>query len=128
MLVRTLAAVSWCAVALAVPQAPAHAAAPHAAFAIGVPNTTVMQYVVSEITIVQGDTLTFFNLDYGRDHDLASQDFVNGVRRFESDPVGVGTPAEVRGVSALPPSTYPFVCRAHPEMVGNLTVLPAPAV
>ena len=124
MLVRKLAAVSWCVAALAVPQAPAHALVPHVAFSAAVGGSGL--YVVSEITIHQGDTLTLLNLDPQQQHDLVSEDWHNGSRRFESDAVPVGTPAEVRGVSVLPPSSYPFLCRLHPEMIGNLHVQPAP--
>lgn len=126
MLVRRLAAVSWCVAALAVPQAPALALAPHVAVSGAAGGT--MLYVVSEITIVQGDTLTLVNVDPQQQHDLASEDWENGARKFESAAVGVGTPAEVRGVSTLAPSSYPFLCRLHPEMRGNLHVQPVPAV
>jgi plastocyanin len=124
MLVRTLAAVS--VAALALPQAPAHALAPRVAFSAGGGGTVL--YVVSEITIYQGDTLTLVNLDPQQAHDIVSEDFLNGTRVFRSEAVPAGTPSDVKGVSTLPPSSYPFLCSLHPEMRGNLHVEPAPAV
>lgn len=113
-----LAAVSWCALALAAPLAsPAHAVAPEVTFAAG------GTFVPTEVTIVQGGTLTFANLDPQLQHDFISYDNPN---LFRSDIVSAGGVSEVRGVSSLAPSTYPFTCSVHDYMLGNLTVVPLP--
>jgi plastocyanin len=83
-------------------------------------------FVPSEVYVVRGDTLTLTNVDTVT-HDLVSrQRRSNGTRLFASSNVGPAGQGEVYGVSALPASTYPFVCSIHSYMVGNLTVLAAP--
>lgn len=114
-----LAAVSWCALALTAPfTSPAHAVAPVATFA------TAGTFVPTEVTVVAGGTLTFVNLDAQLPHDFVSKDDPNG---FRSDIVGPGGVSEVRGVSSLPPSIYPFTCSVHDTMLGNLTIVAAGA-
>jgi plastocyanin len=113
-----LAAVSWCALALTAPFAsPAHAVAPEVTFA------AAGTFVPSEVTIVEGGTLTFVNLDAQLQHDFISRD---NPGLFRSDIVSAGGVSEVRGVSSLAPSVYPFTCSVHDYMLGNLTVLPLP--
>ncbi|HVF06156.1 MAG TPA: hypothetical protein VNA20_15040 [Frankiaceae bacterium] len=75
---------------------------------------------------MQGDTLTLTNADT-LTHDLVSrQRRSNGTRVFASPNVPSAAQGEVYGVSALPPSSYPFLCSIHSYMVGNLHVLAAP--
>ena len=84
-------------------------------------------YVVSEITIYQGDTLTLTNLD-PITHDLVSRNLgPGGARVFSSGPAGTGESVGVSGVSSLRPGTYPFFCSLHERMFGNLYVEAAPA-
>lgn len=113
-MLRRLAAVA--AVSFLVPTAPAHALVPQQALAYS------GGYVLSEITIFAGDTLTLTNLDAQQAHDIVSLDWLNGSRRFRSDAAAVGQSVPVVGVETLPPSTYPFLCSIHEWMVGNLTV------
>lgn len=119
MHVRRLAAVSWCAVALAAPQ-PAQALVPHQV--VSVAST----YVVSEITIYEGDTLTLTNLDPNLVHDLVSLNFSGSNRLFRSDNVDPGKQGQVHGVESLAANAYPFLCSLHFEMRGNLYVEPRP--
>ena len=115
-----LAAVSWCALALTAPFAtPAHALAPQVATAV-----FGGQFAPSEIKVVQGGTLTFVNLDPQLQHDLISKDNPD---LFRSDIVSFGGVSEVRGVSSLPVSTWPFTCSVHDYMAGNLEIVAAPA-
>ena len=114
-----LAAVSWCALALAATYAtPAHAVAPQVAFA------AASTFVPSEIKVVQGGTLTFVNLDPQLEHDLISKDNPD---LFRSAIVGFGGVSEVRGVSSLGVSTWPFTCSVHDFMAGNIEIVAAPA-
>jgi plastocyanin len=101
-----------------VPGSPAHALAPHvvAAYSGG--------YLVGEIYLVEGDTLTLVNGDTTLDHDLRSIDFVGGSPLFSSAIIKAGQTSDVAGVSALAPgSDYPFACSIHEYMRGNIHVL-----
>lgn len=112
------------ACALAVPAAPASALpvpVPHQVVAVGT------GFVLPEIRVFQGDTLTLTNLDPQQAHDLVSRNLAGGVRVFASGPADPGTQAEVVGVSSLRPDVYPFFCSLHESMTGNLRVERAPA-
>jgi hypothetical protein len=114
---RRLLAVSFLAVSWA--PAPASAVGPPQAIV-----ATAAGYAVSEIVLVQGGSLTLVNTDVDPEgHDVTSQDIVDGHPLFESATIGPGI-ADVSGVSALGPgSSYPFVCKVHSYMVGNITVV-----
>lgn len=99
---------------------PADAVAPQVGLAVA------SAFVPSELTIVEGGTLTFVNADAMLPHDITSLDRVNGIPKFRSATIGLGQ-SPVDGVSVLPASIYPFVCSVHEYMVGNLTVLAPPA-
>lgn len=119
---RLLVAVSF----LAVVPSPAHALVPHEAFAV-VGN----QYAVTEIHIVEGDTLSLTNLDTVP-HDLVSTAVVNGKPLFGSKPLNLGERGPVTGVENLSTgvfdvNVFPFVCQFHSNMVGNITVHRLPA-
>lgn len=119
---RRLAVLAACA--LAVPAAPARALAvpvPHQVVAVGT------GFVLPEIRVFQGDTLTLTNLDPLQAHDLVSRNLAGGVRVFASGPADPGSRAEVVGVSSLRPDVYPFFCSLHESMTGNLRVERAPA-
>lgn len=86
-------------------------------------------YVLPEITVFQGDTLTLTNLDPRQAHDLVSLNFgPEGVRVFGSAPAAPGERVEVAGVASLRPSVYPFYCSLHASMIGNLRVDPPPGL
>ena len=111
--------------ALALPAAPARAAAvpvPHQAVAVA------NGYVLAEVVIVQGGTLTLTNADPTLlSHDLVSRAFGGGVRLFGSPPAAAGERVEVARVATLAPGVYPFLCSLHESMIGNLRVQTAPA-
>lgn len=110
-----LLAVAVTALAAALP-APAHAAVPWAVTA----NSA--GYVVSEVYVQPGDTLTLVNLDPTLSHDLVSLNVRNGVPRFRSTVLAPGGVGEVAHVSELEPNVYPFYCQLHEYMQGNLHV------
>lgn len=110
---RALAALAALPVAL-LPAAPAQAAPMVVA-------TAAERFLPFEVAINQGDTLTLVNLE-NSPHDLVAQQWEDGAPLFQSDIVGLGGTSEVRGVSTLTPSTYPFYCTVHDTMTGLLTV------
>lgn len=119
-----LAAVSWLAVA-----SPAGAVTP-----VPVPQAVAAissGYVVSEVYVVEGGTLTLVNADATLDHDIVSEDYVPGTgqRRFRTaGPVPPGGTAAVLGVELLQAGDVrPFFCSLHEFMRGNVTVVAAPA-
>ncbi|HEX8074786.1 MAG TPA: PQQ-binding-like beta-propeller repeat protein [Thermoleophilaceae bacterium] len=77
-------------------------------------------YATPTITIGQGDTLTFTNLDSVAKHDLLDHD-----GHFGSDLLGNGESGPVRGVEKLSVGTYQFHCSLHSWMRGVLQVSPA---
>ncbi|HEX8003699.1 MAG TPA: hypothetical protein VF519_13495 [Mycobacteriales bacterium] len=115
-------AIALCA--LAVPAAPARALpapVPHQVV------TVAARFVVSEVTVFRGDTLTLTNADPTLSHDLVSRNFAGGLRIFGSPPAGPGERVEVARVATLAPGVYPFYCSLHESMIGNLRVQTAPA-
>jgi plastocyanin len=115
-----LAAVSFLVTAALAPGGQAHALVPWQVLAYS------GGYVPSEITVVQGDSLTLVNADTTLAHDLHSGDSVGGKPLFHSKVIAFGEQADVVGVALLPPSVYPFYCSVHEYMTGNITVLAAP--
>ena len=119
-----LAAVSWLTVGVGVP---ADALVPQQVLA-----SQPEIFVVSEIQIFEGDTLFLTNVDPQLPHDLVSEDYFPGTsqRVFRTaGPVSFGdAPIQVVGVENLPAGdSRPFLCQLHPNMRGNVTVLPRPA-
>lgn len=113
MRVRSLlVAVSFLSVA-----APADAVTPMAVAVSG------SGYTLSEVTVTQGGSLTLVGADPVDVHDLVAGDRRNGAPLFASGTVGPGGVSGVSGVSSLAPGRYPFYCRFHEWMAGNLTVL-----
>jgi plastocyanin len=74
-------------------------------------------YVNPDITIDQGEKLTFLNPDVAP-HDVTSKE--PGL--FSSETVGTGSEVPVTGADALDAGTYDYVCSVHPYMTGTLTV------
>ncbi|MEA2474554.1 MAG: hypothetical protein QOE06_2469 [Thermoleophilaceae bacterium] len=79
-----------------------------------------MNYATPTITIGQGDTLTFSNLDSVAKHDLLGHDGA-----FGSKLIGAGEQAKVEGVDKLAQGQYQFHCSLHGWMQGVLNVGPA---
>ena len=97
-------------IAVATCAAPAHAAEQRA-------YAAAMNYATPAVTVGQGDTLIFSNLDSLAQHDLVGHD-----GSFKSPLVGGGQEAKVEGVENLQPGTYQFHCTLHSWMRGALTV------
>ena len=115
---------------IAIMPVPGRAATDHKLFAFY--YTYVSQGGVSTITIAQGDTIDFTNLDlptvntyylnpqvYQQIHQVV-EDRANP--RFSSPFISTGQSTTVTGVSALLPGTYLFHCTRHPNLKGTLTV------
>jgi plastocyanin len=109
---------SLCAAAVTslLPAAPAHAATVPWQIA-AVQNT----YVVGDLVILQGDSLTFTNADLTT-HDIVSIDNGPSGPLFRSAIVGPGKQTPVAGVSSLPVGTWPFICSLHEFMSGTIDV------
>jgi plastocyanin len=115
-----LALVALGAVAFA-PVAPAHALVPHrvVSYSAG--------YVLDDLKIVQGDSLTLVNADHLGSHDLVARDLDGGQPRFRSGLVAFRESSPVNGVAALEPGAYAYYCSVHESMIGTFEVLAAPA-
>jgi plastocyanin len=83
------------------------------------PNT----YGTTDVTIDQGQAVTFQNSDQSAIHDVTSDAIGSGGKAvFESDTAEPGTTAPVRGVEFLTTGDYAFHCSVHPFMKGTLHV------
>ena len=80
------------------------------------------QYVGGDITIPQGEEVTFQNGDT-LGHDVTANDkAADGKPLFASALIGVGESAPVEGVEFLTTGAYGYICSAHPYMTGTITV------
>lgn len=85
-------------------------------------GTDVLDYVPADVTIEEGESLTYVNLD-AAPHDVTSRDGdADDEPLFASPTITTGT-AGVEGVELLAAGTYDFFCTIHPEMQGTLTVI-----
>ena len=82
-----------------------------------VPNT----YATSDVTIDQGQTVTFQNSDPSALHDVTSG-ASDSDGKFASETIEPGKSAPVKGVEFLTTGDYPFHCSVHPFMKGTLHV------
>lgn len=83
------------------------------------PNT----YATTDVTIDQGQTITFQNSDQTAIHDVTSdQTGSDGKALFESDTTEPGETAPVKRVEFLTTGDYAFHCSVHPFMKGMLHV------
>ena len=110
--VRTLVGTACAFIAVSVASTPVQAAEQRA-------YAAAMNYATPAVTVGQGDTLLFSNLDT-----LAQHDLVGLGGEFGSPLVGAGEEAKVEGVENLSPGTYQFRCTLHSWMQGALTVSP----
>ena len=106
------------AVALAAVLGAAPAARADETIYAGPPN----RFVNPEVTIDQGEKLSFQNVDTV-EHDVQAQDNgADGKPLFKSALVSRGGSAPVVGADALGPGESGFVCSIHPDMTGTLPV------
>jgi plastocyanin len=83
------------------------------------PNT----YATTDITIDQGQTVTFNNSDRTALHDVtADKNGSDGKALFDSETIEGGKTAPVKGVEFLTTGDYGYHCSVHPFMEGTLHV------
>jgi|tagenome__1003787_1003787.scaffolds.fasta_scaffold20934406_2 plastocyanin len=80
------------------------------------------QYVNPDVTIDQGDTVTFTNNDTVQHDVTARQHDSDGKPLFNSALTSTGETKPVNGTEYLTTGDYDFVCSIHPNMVGKLHV------
>lgn len=84
----------------------------------GPPN----QFFQGDVTIAQGEAVTFQNMDTVPHDVTAAGKGADGKPLFQSAQVGTGQSATVEGVQYLTTGSYPYVCSIHPNMKGTITV------
>jgi plastocyanin len=84
-----------------------------------VPNT----FATKDVTIAQGEALTFQNSDRTALHDVTSdKNGSDSKPLFVSDTIDGGKTAPVKGVEFLTTGDYGFHCSVHPFMTGTVHV------
>jgi plastocyanin len=87
----------------------------------GPPN----QFVGGDITMAQGERVTFTNVDTTT-HDVTSKaSGPDGKPLFASAKIGPGQSAPVAGTDYLTTGSYDYICSIHPFMTGTITVTAA---
>jgi plastocyanin len=89
----------------------------------GPPN----QFFQGDVTIAQGEAITFTNFDTVAHDVTAAGKGADGKPLFQSAQVGAGQSAPVAGVEYLTSGSYPYICSIHPFMKGTITVSSAGA-
>jgi plastocyanin len=84
----------------------------------GPPN----QFFQGDVTIAQGEAITFTNFDTVAHDVTASAKGADGKPLFQSAQAGSGQSAPVAGVEYLTSGSYPYICSIHPFMKGTITV------
>ncbi|HEX4734903.1 MAG TPA: plastocyanin/azurin family copper-binding protein, partial [Thermoleophilaceae bacterium] len=80
------------------------------------------QFFQGDVTIAQGEAITFTNMDTVAHDVTASGKGADGKPLFASAQVGTGQSAPVAGVEYLTAGSYPYICSIHPFMKGTITV------
>lgn len=80
------------------------------------------QYLIGDVTIDQGQTVTFTNLDTVAHNVTARRKGPDSKPLFTSVPTGAGSSEPVAGTQYLTTGTYQYVCTFHPWMTGTITV------
>ena len=80
------------------------------------PGAVVTTYATPVVTISQGSSATFTNLDVAQ-HDVISDDGL-----FTTPLISLGESTPVTGVETLSPGSYGFYCSLHRNMTGTLVV------
>lgn len=75
-----------------------------------------------DVTMDQGEALTFMNADVNNHDVTADTAGSDGKPLFASPTIGTGQTAAVAGAEYLTTGSYKFHCSLHPFMTGNLTV------
>lgn len=85
-------------------------------------SSVAYEFAPMDITIVQGQELTYTNIDIAPHNVMAKGTFRDGRPLFGSDTITAGKWVPVKGVSTLASGVYDFTCTLHPRMLGSLTV------
>ena len=80
------------------------------------------QFVGGDITIAQGEKVTFTNADTVSHDVTAGTKGADGNPLFASDKIGAGQSAAVAGAEYLTTGSYAYICSIHPGMKGTITV------
>src|SRR5438132_65115 len=80
------------------------------------------RFVTTDVTMDQGERLTFHNGDTVTHDVTATQNGSDGQPLFKTPPVDGGKEAFVEGSQYLTAGHYEFICSIHPNMKGMLTV------
>jgi len=84
----------------------------------GPPN----QFFQGDVTIAQGEAVTFTNVDTMTHDVTAAGKGSDGKPLFASAQLGTGQSAPVEGVEYLTTGAYDYICSIHPFMKGTITV------
>jgi plastocyanin len=82
----------------------------------------VNRFQTPEVTMDQGEKVTFRNLDFNRHNVFASANGPDGKPWFQSATIGQNETALVDGAQYLTTGDYQFICNIHPFMEGTLHV------
>jgi plastocyanin len=80
------------------------------------------QFVGGDITIAQGEKVTFTNGDTVTHDVTAATKGGDGNPLFASEKIGAGQSAAVAGAEYLTTGSYGYICSIHPGMKGTITV------
>ena len=80
------------------------------------------QFVGGDITIAQGEKVTFTNGDTVTHDVTAATKAADGNPLFASEKIGAGQSAGVAGAEYLTTGSYAYICSIHPGMKGTITV------
>jgi plastocyanin len=80
------------------------------------------QFVGGDITIAQGEKVTFTNGDTVTHDVTAATKAADGNPLFASEKIGAGQSAAVAGTEYLTTGSYGYICSIHPGMKGTITV------
>lgn len=132
MRLRNLAVLAAPALALSLTTMPAHAAG-SSQLAIAGPAAEDLNFLTQHITIKQGGSITFLNLDADM-HSFTSTEQRTRLVKIGKRTVKVQSPyfdtglingpksVKVANISTLKPGIYHFICTLHERMSGVLTV------
>jgi plastocyanin len=80
------------------------------------------QFIGGDITVAQGEKVTFTNGDTMAHDVTASTKGADGKPLFASAQIGAGQSAPVEGVEYLTTGAYEYICSIHPFMKATITV------
>ena len=84
--------------------------------------TAPQRYSTPQVTMAQGERLTFANSDIATHDVTATQTGPDNGPLFHTPLIGQNQEAFVEGSQYLTTGSYPFVCSIHSNMTGTLTV------